>query len=141
MKNLQNTATVDVKNPQFSHSSLRSEEPSQYIVLLSKMPKAKSHQDFCGSLCLCCLRKTADLRQVRSSQQTNSLLLKQINYEDLLYKHFWSDYNAGNPDLPSVICSSCRKKLVQSEKDKQTHFKARPQYEGKTNLIKKNIIM
>ena len=46
MKNLQNTATVDVKNPQFSHSSLRSEEPFQYIVLLSKIPKAKSHQDF-----------------------------------------------------------------------------------------------
>ena len=46
-------------------------------------------------------------------------------------------YNAGSPDLPSVNCSFCRKKLVQSEKDEQSHFKSKPQYEGKNSLWKR----
>ena len=90
----------------------------------------KSLELFLLCLCLCCLRKTKDLRPVKTIQQKNNILQKKKDYEALLQKYFWPEYTVGNPDLPTVICSPCRKKLVKSQKDGVSCFSQRPQYEG-----------
>ena len=100
------------------------------------MPNAKSHEDFCGSICLCCLKKGSGLRIIAPVQgEHNAAFKKQIDYETLLRKHFWSEYNTGNPDLPTSICDNCRKKLVKSELEEISQFLERPHYEGISKLL------
>ena len=104
--------------------------------LFSNMPNAKSHEDFCGSICLCCLKKGSGLRIIAPVQgEHNAAFKKQIDYETLLRKHFWSEYNTGNPDLPASICDNCRKKLVKSELEEISEFLERPHYEGISKLL------
>lgn len=93
--------------------------------------KAKSHDDYCASICLCCLKKGSGLRCIAPVQgEHNAAFKKKINYETLLRKHFWSEYITGNPDLPTSICDNCRKKLAKSELKEISQFLVRQHYEG-----------
>ena len=44
---------------------------------------------------------------------------------------FWKDYSADNPDLPTMLCSKCRKKLAGTD----SYLTMRPCYEGNYKYI------
>nr|XP_047134983.1 uncharacterized protein LOC124812416 [Hydra vulgaris] len=92
---------------------------------------AKDHNEFLKCFCICCMKKSNDLRCIQT--KCNKPGPKQAkNYENLIKRFFWENYSVENPDLPKMLCSNCRKNLVSLEKtdSKRFLFKARPKYEG-----------
>lgn len=80
-----------------------------------------SHEQFRLKLCLCCLNKGKTLRSIVDNE----------SMQTLIRQFFWIDYNSEDPDVPTVICDSCRRKLYHMEKDNNHKpFTMRPLYEG-----------
>ena len=81
------------------------------------MPKhAKEHVDFIKRFCICCFRKGKDLRSINYAETTYSnLIKKKEDYSNLIKSIFLKDYSAVNPDLPTILCLKCRKKLTGTD--------------------------
>ena len=92
--------------------------------------EAKTHDEFVKLFCICCFQKSKDLRFINCKVKTN-LSNGKHDYCQLLKMHIWQDYASQNPDLPVMICSKCRKKLLSEDPT----FKSRPSYEGKCQNI------
>ena len=88
---------------------------------------AKEHVDFIKKFCICCFRKGKDLRPINNAKTTYlNLNKKKEDYSNLIKTIFWKDYSAENPDLPTMLCSKCRKKLAGTD----TNFTMWPCYDG-----------
>ena len=106
---------------------------SFYLKLSFKMPKhAKEHVDFIKKFCICRFRKGKNLKPINNAVTTYlNLNKKKEDYSNIIKTIFWEDYSAENPDLPTMLCSKCRKKLAGTD----PYFTMRPYYEGNYKYI------
>ena len=71
--------------------------------------RAKSHHDFCGSLCLMCLKKGPQLRTISSGTKGP---VRTHDYPGYIKQLWWADYDCTDSRLPRMICMNCRLKLI-----------------------------
>ena len=71
--------------------------------------KAKSHDDFCGALCLMCLQKGPQLRTIQSGDRGPP---RAHNYAGYIKQLWWEQYDSTDTKLPRVICMNCTLKLI-----------------------------
>ena len=76
--------------------------------------------------------KGKDLRPINNTETTFlNLNKKKEDYSNLIKTIFRKDYSAENPDLPTILCLKCRKKLAGTD----SYFTMRPCYEGNYKYI------
>ena len=73
------------------------------------MTPPKSHHDFCGSLCLLCLKKGPQLSTIKSGDGGRP---RSHDYDSYIKNLWWSSYDSSDPNLPRMICMNCRLGLL-----------------------------
>ena len=73
------------------------------------MTPRKSHHDFCGSLCLMCLKKGPQLRTIKSGDRGPP---RSHDYDSYIKNLWWNSYDSSDTNLPRMICMNCRVGLI-----------------------------
>ena len=73
--------------------------------------KAKSHHDFCGALCLMCLKKGPQLRSITSGGGARGPV-RTHDYAVYIKDMWWKDYDSTDIRVPRVLCMNCRLQLI-----------------------------